>query len=166
MPIGWLHATYHLLWEPGNSIEKHHLHLPFSQFIRRNLQSKTLLASRPKANSQDRLVGNTSNIEMISRLGVAGFNNMDVSKNRGKTLKMDGLKWKTIFFNGWFGGTPIFGNIHIKIIMLFSMILSIFAIFFLVQVYIFQKKNKKHIFFSKTRCFPKMWETTKGTLAR
>ena len=27
---------------------------------------------------------------------------------------MDGLEWKTLFFNGWFGGTypPIFGNIQ------------------------------------------------------
>ena len=28
--------------------------------------------------------------------------------------KMDGLEWKTLFLNGWFGGTTIFGNIPIE----------------------------------------------------
>ena len=38
---------------------------------------------------------------------------LGVSKNRG-TLNLDGLWWKTLFFNGWFGGyKPIFGNTHL-----------------------------------------------------
>ena len=36
---------------------------------------------------------------------------MDVSKNRGKTPQNGWfIWWKTLFFNGWFGGTIIFGN--------------------------------------------------------
>ena len=36
---------------------------------------------------------------------------MGVSKNKGETPKMDGLKWKTLFFNGMIWGKPmIFGN--------------------------------------------------------
>ena len=39
---------------------------------------------------------------------------MGVSKNRGNTPKMDvENNGKTLFFNGWFGGTIIFGNTHI-----------------------------------------------------
>ena len=38
---------------------------------------------------------------------------MGVSKNRGKTPKMDGEDNGKPYQNGWFGGTPIFGNIHI-----------------------------------------------------
>ena len=43
-------------------------------------------------------------------------NYMDVSKNRWIlppkwTVK---ILWKTLFFNGWFGGTIIFGNTHMS----------------------------------------------------
>ena len=40
---------------------------------------------------------------------------MGLSKNRGiLPPKMDGeKKWKTLWTNGWFGCTPIFGNTHI-----------------------------------------------------
>jgi len=38
---------------------------------------------------------------------------MGVSKNGG-TPKMDGLQWKTLFKWDDFGGTTIFGNIHIN----------------------------------------------------
>ena len=38
---------------------------------------------------------------------------MDVSENSGKTPKMDGENNGTPYYNGWFGGTFIFGNTHI-----------------------------------------------------
>ena len=42
-----------------------------------------------------------------------------VSKNRGKTSKMDGENsGKTLLIHGWFGVPPIVGNIHIGIIKL------------------------------------------------
>ena len=34
------------------------------------------------------------------------FLDVDVSKNRDNYPKMDGLKWKTLWRNGWFGGYP------------------------------------------------------------
>ena len=47
------------------------------------------------------------------------FGNMDVSKNRGKTPKMDGFIMENPYWNGWFGGkTPIFGNIPFRFYLL------------------------------------------------
>ncbi len=37
---------------------------------------------------------------------------MDVSKNTAWAPKMDGFIMD--YKNGWFGGTPIFGNTHMK----------------------------------------------------
>ena len=39
---------------------------------------------------------------------------------------MDGLYWKTLLKKGWFGGTPIFGNTHIRIYHLPSGIETVF----------------------------------------
>ena len=36
------------------------------------------------------------------------------TKNRGKTPKMDGENNRKPYWNGWFGGTTIFGNIQVN----------------------------------------------------
>ena len=44
-----------------------------------------------------------------------GKEDVDVSKNRGTTPKMDGLFHGKPYLNGWFGDTIIFGNTHVYI---------------------------------------------------
>ena len=50
-------------------------------------------------------------MQIQSCLGCSGY--LGVSKNRGYRQNGWWKWWKPLFFNGWFRGTPIFGNIHL-----------------------------------------------------
>ena len=62
---------------------------------------------------------------------------MGVSKNNGTPKWMVKNSWTTLWTNGWFGGTTIFGNTHIYI--------YIYYINIIICIYTFKVKCQKHI---------------------
>ncbi len=104
----------------------HHLHIPLvtkREIVSRSCQVTSHFRQRPVEEAGCHLCGkcwlffpqskNPRNKKLVAQ------KKKGVSKNRGKTPKMDSEKnlWKTLWTNGWFGGpktTPSFGSTPIS----------------------------------------------------